>query len=185
VLLAEATVAVALCTAPLLAQDDSALEVAVTYNAMRGGSVPNANFWMQGGSIELQARFYRGLGVVAEIASAHATNIQSSGVGLGLVTTTFGPRYNWAPAHQSYEFFAQVLAGEANGFNSVIPTTNAAIDSSNSLALKMGGGMNITLSRRIALRAFEANWLRTQIPNATTNIQNNLDLGAGLVFRFR
>ena len=27
-------------------------------------------------------------------------------------------------------------------------------------------------------------WLRTQLPNATTKVQNNLRLGAGLVFRF-
>jgi hypothetical protein len=48
----------------------------------------------------------------------------------------------------------------------------------------MGGGMNIALSPRIALRAVQANWLRTQLPNATTNVQNNLDLGAGVVVRF-
>jgi hypothetical protein len=139
---------------------------------------------MQGGSVELQARFYRGLGVVAEVASAHATNIQSSGVDLDLVTATFGPRYNWAPAHRRYELFAQVLAGSANGFNGVFPTPSGANDSCSSLALKMGGGINIALSHRLALRAFQANWLRTQIPNATTNIQNNLDLGAGVVIHF-
>jgi len=100
-----------------------------------------------------------------------------------MVTATFGPRYNWAPAHRRYELFGQVLAGEANGFHSVFPTRNAVIDSSNSLALKMGGGMNIALSHRIALRAFQANWLRTQLPNATTNVQNNLILGTGLVLR--
>ena len=36
-----------------------------------------------------------------------------------------------------------------------------------------------------ALRAFEADWLRTQMPNATTNVQNNLRLGAGLIYRFK
>jgi hypothetical protein len=49
----------------------------------------------------------------------------------------------------------------------------------------MGGGMNIALSPHIALRAFQANWLRAQLPNASTNVQNNLNLGAGLVLRFR
>ena len=46
------------------------------------------------------------------------------------------------------------------------------------------GGMNVPLSGHLAVRAFEADWLRTQLPNATTNVQNNLRLGAGLVFRF-
>lgn len=178
-------VAVTLSSVPLAAQDDSAQEVAVTYNATRGSSSPNANFWMHGGSIELQVRFYRGLGMVAEIAGAHIANINSSGVDLDMVTATFGPRYNWAPAHGRFELFGQVLAGEANGFHSVFPARSVAIDSGNSLALKMGGGLNVALSRHIALRAFEANWLRTQFPNATTNVQNNLNLGAGFVFRFR
>jgi peptidoglycan-associated lipoprotein len=178
-----AAVLVVLCSAQLLAQDTSAVEVAVTYNATRSSSVPGSNFWMEGGSVELQARFYRGLGVVADISGAHTANINTSGVGLDLVTATFGPRYTWAPAHWRYELFGQVLAGEANGFNSVFPTPSGAADSSNSLALKMGGGMNIALSRRIALRAIEANWLRTQLPNATTNVQNNLNIAAGFVFR--
>jgi len=182
-LLMAAVAAVAVCSSSLMAQDVSALDVAVTYNATRGGSTPNASFWMQGGSVELQGRFYHGLSVVADIAGAHAANINSSGVGLDMVTATFGPRYNWAPPHRRYEIFGQALAGDANGFHSVFPTSSGAIDSSNSLALKMGGGLSIALSRRMALRAFEVNWLRTQLPNATTNIQNNLIFGAGLVFR--
>jgi hypothetical protein len=178
------TVVVALCSAPLLAQDASALEVAVTYNATRSSAVSNDNFWMQGGSIEMHSRFYRGLGAVADIAGAHTGNIQSSGVALDMVTATFGPRYTLASAHRRFEFFGQALAGVANAFNSVFPTPTAAIKSSYSPAIKVGGGMNIALSTHIALRAFEANWLRTQFPNATTNVQNNLSLGAGVAFRF-
>jgi peptidoglycan-associated lipoprotein len=45
--------------------------------------------------------------------------------------------------------------------------------------------MNLPLSRHIDLRAFEADWLRTELPNSTTNIQNNLRVGAGFVFRNR
>jgi hypothetical protein len=52
------------------------------------------------------------------------------------------------------------------------------------LALCIGGGVNVALRHRLALRAFEADWLRTQLPDGTTNVQNNLRLGAGLVFRF-
>jgi hypothetical protein len=35
-----------------------------------------------------------------------------------------------------------------------------------------------------ALRVFRASYLRTQFPNTTTNIQNSLSLGAGIVWRF-
>ena len=51
--------------------------------------------------------------------------------------------------------------------------------------LKAGGGMNLNLKPHLALRLFEADYLRTQLPNSTNNAQNNLQLGAGLVLRFR
>jgi hypothetical protein len=31
----------------------------------------------------------------------------------------------------------------------------------------------------------EADWLRTQMPNSSDNVQNNLRLGAGLVWHFK
>ena len=49
----------------------------------------------------------------------------------------------------------------------------------------MGSGLDVNLSPHIALRAIQANWLRTQMPNSTNNLQNSLQLGSGLVFRFR
>jgi hypothetical protein len=35
------------------------------------------------------------------------------------------------------------------------------------------------------MHALDAAWLRTQLPNATTNAQNDVRLGAGVVFKFR
>ena len=69
--------------------------------------------------------------------------------------------------------------------NSVFPERAGASDSGNSLALYIGGGVNLRLKDHLALRAFEADWLRTQMPNATTNVQNNLRLGAGLIYKFK
>jgi hypothetical protein len=70
----------------------------------------------------------------------------------------------------------QGLAGEANGFHSIFPGVNGAGSSTNSLALLVGGGTNVALSRHLAMRALDAAWLRTQLPNATTNAQNNVRL---------
>jgi hypothetical protein len=49
--------------------------------------------------------------------------------------------------------------------------------------MELGGGMNLLVSRHLAVRAFEADWLRTGLPNGTTNVQNNLHVGAGVVIR--
>ena len=187
--------AVALLSAPVLLAAQSAperigaaapqLDASITYDGTLSRNIASKNFWLQGGAVQVHGRFYRGWGAVADIAGMHTANMNSSGVGLDLVTATFGPRYTWAPRHARYELFGQGLAGVANGFNSVFPNVLGAHTTANSLAVKAGGGMNLNLKPHLALRLFEADYLRTQLPNSTNNAQNNLQLGAGLVLRFR
>lgn len=182
-----------LAALPLLAQEKPAgpgverfpLQVAVLYNASRSQTVGSTSFWMQGAGMQIEGRFYRGLGAVADVTGSHIAAIGSTGVGLDLVTATFGPRYTWTLGRGKYEVFGQALAGTGIGFNSVFPGTGGASTSSYNLAVKMGGGMNVRLTPHIALRAFEADWVRTELPNAASNVQNNLSLGAGIVFRIR
>jgi len=164
----------------------SSLEVALVYNPLMSNLVGSDGFWMQGGSVQVHGQFWRGLGVVADVSGLHtASTGGSSGVGLDLLTATFGPRYSWSPAHRRYAVFGQALVGEANGMNSVFPNAAGANKSANSLALYVGGGVTLRLKGRLALRAFQSDWLRTQLPNATTNVQNNLRVGAGLIYRFK
>lgn len=159
-------------------------EVALTYNTARAVGVAGNHFWMQGASAQMEGRFYGGWGLVADVAGLHVANINSTGVGLDMVTATFGPRYTWSPKHARWSIFAQGLAGEAFGMNSLFPGPHATSSTASSFALKAGGGLDVALSRRLALRALEAGYLRTQLPNATNNEQNNLTLGAGVVLRF-
>jgi len=160
------------------------LDLAITYSATLSDVVGGSNFWMQGGSVQAHGELYRGLGVVGDLSGSHQGNIQSSGVSLDMVTTTFGPRYTWQPAHARYSFYGQALAGIANGFHSDFPTPSGVVPSPVSLALKFGGGLNIALTPHVGLRALEANWLRTQFPNSATNVQNSCQLNTGLVLRF-
>jgi hypothetical protein len=167
-------------------QTNGSIDVAIVYNPLLANIVGGNSFWMQGGSVQVHGQFWHGLGVVADVSGLHtASTGGSSGVGLDMVTATFGPRYTWSPAHRRYAVFGQALLGEANGMNSIFPNPAGANNSANSLALYVGGGVNFRLKGHLALRAFEADWLRTQLPNATTNVQNNLRLGAGLICRFK
>jgi hypothetical protein len=70
----------------------------------------------------------------------------------------------------------------ANGFRGVYPKSPAPDSSSNGFAAKVGGGLDLNVSHHVSVRLVEANWLRTQLPNSATNIQNDLTLGAGIVF---
>jgi hypothetical protein len=161
------------------------LEVAILYSPLLSNVVRADRFWMQGGSVQVEAQFWRGLGIEADISGFHGQNANNAGVGLDMVTATFGPHYRWSPTHHRYSFFGHALLGEANGFNSIFPGTAAASSSANSLALQLGGGLDLPVKHRLLLRAFEADWLRTQLPNADTNAQNNIRLAAGVVIRFR
>jgi hypothetical protein len=68
--------------------------------------------------------------------------------------------------------------------DSVFPSEQGAHANASSLALQMGGAADLTVARHLAIRLVQASWLRTQLPNATTNVQNNLLFGTGIVFRF-
>jgi hypothetical protein len=183
-LLGAMTVAVAAAQKPKQATPDGRLELSFTYDATLADAITKQSFWMQGGSVELHGQFYKGWGVVADITGLHTGNMHSSGVPLSLVTATFGARYTWQQPGRRYALFGQLLGGEAFGFDSIFPAAGGALENAKSLAAQAGGGMNIDVSPHLALRAFEADWLRTQMPNTTTNVQNSIKMGAGVIFRF-
>ncbi len=89
-------VAASVLPAGLWAQQKHELDLAVTYGAQRGLASGGGGFWAQGGTAELSVMAYHGLGVAMNIGGMRAANISSSGVGLTMLTTTFGPRYTWA-----------------------------------------------------------------------------------------
>lgn len=138
-------------------------------------------------SMLLGGAFFHGLGLEANVTGTHASAASTSGVGLTLVTATFGPTYIWKlPMHHAdkrqWSLFGESLVGVANGLDSVFPKAGGAQTSANSMALEMGGGADLLLSRRVSLRLIQADWLWTQLPNGTSNVQNNLQLGFGVVF---
>jgi hypothetical protein len=47
-----------------------------------------------------------------------------------------------------------------------------------------GGGLDVGLTRRIALRAFEADYYLTRFDNGVNDHQNNLRIAVGVIIRF-
>jgi hypothetical protein len=176
----------------VVAGSSAPVDLAVTYDALHTNHITTQNFWMQGGAVELGARLYRGLGIAARVEGEHAGTNTTTGEPLSLVTTVFGPRYTMETRSHRYTIFGEGLVGISNGFHSLfsegsgpVGSVNAGTtSSSNALAVDVGGGLDVRLNHRFALRAFRASYLRTQFPNTTTNVQNSLSLSAGLVVRF-
>jgi hypothetical protein len=182
-------VAAACMTASLTAwgqakDSPSGPDVTVTYNPMLANVTTGNAFWMQGGSAQIHDQLWHGLGVAGNVIGLHTGNMHSSSVGLDLIAYTAGLRYTWAWPRGRISYFGEVLGGGVHGANSIFPTRSQINSSANSLALQLGGGINLPVSRHLMVRAIEADWLRTQLPNGTTNVQNNLRLGAGITYRF-
>jgi hypothetical protein len=182
----------ALFTATARAQQPAAppshLDIALTYDATRTNVTNGSSFWLQGGGAELAGILPHGLGVVARVAGLHSGDISSSQLPLSLVTMTFGPRYTRQvrprPGKGNLSVFGEALAGEAFGFDSLFPAGGTVATDAHSLALEMGGGVDLGLTRHVALRLAQLDWLRTQLPNDDSNVQNHLSINAGVAFHF-
>jgi opacity protein-like surface antigen len=159
-------------------------DLALTYVSERSllaGS--SQSFWMEGGAAELGLDAWHGLGVAVDLTGTHSASVGSGDVPLSMITVTFGPRYR-CYIRRRVSLYGEGLLGEANGFRSLFPNPQGAQSSSNSMAVQVGGGLDIQLRRNLAIRAVDAGWVRTQMPNSTNNTQNVLKLGSGLVLRF-
>jgi hypothetical protein len=159
---------------------DLGVTYAGTHSIRTNGS---QGFWAQGGGITLGSNLWHNLGIAADLSATHTGSVSNSGVPFSSLTVTFGPRYRWHAGHR-VSVYGQGLVGEGDAFSGLFPAPGAAIPSTNSLAAKVGGGIDYSLSPRFAVRALEASWVYTQYLNGTDNQQNYLQLGAGLVLKF-
>jgi hypothetical protein len=157
------------------------VSLAFTFDAAEANITTANRFWFTGGSAELSAEAYRGIGITASVTGVR-TSDSGSGVPVNLIVATLGPSYTFHThiRRHSGAIFAQGLIGEANGFHGIYPSVPAPVSSANSLAAQVGGGVDLNLSRHLALRCFEASWLRTALPNSTSGVQNDIRMGAGV-----
>jgi hypothetical protein len=167
-------------------------DVAITYVAERAkiASVDCGCFWLQGGSGDFALTFFHGLGAVVNLTGVHAGDI-GTGLELDKVMFVAGPRYTYSPKgwphvgkNHAVDVFGEGLFGTVHGFNTVFPSANGVMGAADSLAMMFGGGLDIRMKNHIGIRAVEADYVRTTLPNSTDNVQNDLRFAAGISFHF-
>ena len=184
----------ALAQQPIVKPSPATIDVAITYVAERAkiATAPCGCFWLEGGAMNTAVTFYRGLGVAANLTGGHASNVQA-GVGLDKVSFMMGPRYtfqsrNWSGHNRSqyggFRFFGEGLIGGVHIFNTVVPSSAGVAGAASSFVFQVGGGVDRTLRKNIGIRIVEADFVRSTLPNAGSNTQHDLRLGAGISFRF-
>ncbi|GGH06369.1 OmpA family protein [Silvibacterium dinghuense] len=162
----------------------SRFDLAGGYNLIDANAPPASCqcFTMNGAFVEGDFNFKKWLGVAGMVTAGHATDISTLGQNLTLMTYMGGPRFLWN--HSRLTAFGQFLAGGARGTGSYFPTSTGSKSSAESFAFSTGGGLDFNLTPRIAIRTFNAQYLRTEFPNGSNGSQNQLQISTGIVFRF-
>jgi len=188
------TLVLLLCASALSAQAVPAAptkhttDIAFTYTAERANSVGSGDSWLQGGSVEAGIDIWRGLALAGNLTSTHTSSIGQQNVPLSLLVYTFGPRYRWTlPGGKGKQtsVFGEAMVGGVRGFDSLFPTNSGSTSPrASALAVQISAGIDVQLKHHFDLRPAEISWVRMQLPNSTSNTQNDLRISAGIVLRY-
>ncbi|MFZ0480585.1 MAG: outer membrane beta-barrel protein [Terriglobales bacterium] len=148
----------------------------VNVNASAVGGGPSETFNGNGGGGQFEYNATNHIGLVADLAGFGATSTENGALVGGAFTYLFGPRVNCRLRRITP--FGQALFGG-------IRTTNGIGESAseNNFALTAGGGIDFKVSRQVSVRPVQAEYFMSKIPDGLNDRQNNLRLGAGVVFR--
>jgi outer membrane immunogenic protein len=169
-----------------VAQESYKGDAAATYEWVRANAGPGqcGCFGMNGGGLSASWNFHDRWSLVADISAQNANGAPTAGSSLTLVSYLAGVRYKlpqpWFEGKHKPQPFGQFLIGAAHAGGGVAGYG----DGSYEFALRLGGGVDVPVSTRFAVRVIQIDYYRTQFTNATNDRQNNLLLGAGIVFHW-
>jgi hypothetical protein len=170
------------------AADNFDVAVNFTYKVAKIASTTN-RFVLPGGSLDAAYNFggkVKGLGLILDLNGESKSNIEP-GVNLTQLSVMGGVRYTFhlVPKNtHAVDLYGQFLGGGVFASNSLFPGVSGTTTSAKSSAIQLGGGANVRLTRRIALRLLEADFISTHLPNSTNSRQYDVRFSNGVVFRF-
>ncbi len=165
---------------PLMApaQDPPKAEISGGFSLLRAVELSSVNFY--GWDASVAGNLNRWFGLVGDFSGHYAKAgpgfLGPSAPRVNAHTFLFGPRFSYRSDGRLTPF-AHVLFGAAHGSAGVFGVTL----SDTAFAMAAGGGIDIRLADRIALRAFQADYLMTRFGGVH---QNSVRLTIGMVFRF-
>ncbi len=170
-------------------------EVAMGYSLVRYSTTgPLEQFTANGGSASIAYNFNRKIGLVADFGGYNNNNIRGFDVDNTMFTYLFGPRFTARGEHVN--IFGHAMFGGAHISGSAGPllvpgggSTTAFDAANNSAAFLIGGGFDVHLSKRVALRPAQFDYLLIRFDPTVqgehlSSTQNNLRFSAQIVFKF-
>jgi opacity protein-like surface antigen len=139
-----------------------------------GASALNLNYGWNG---EAQFNVNRLIGFEADVSGHYSTPV--TGVHFDSYNFLVGPVASNRFAGATV--FVHALAG-ANRIST--SATGLSTLSDTSFAMAFGGGLDINATRHVSVRPIQIDYLFTKHGDAPNNVQNNIRVSAGFVFRF-
>lgn len=159
------------------AQDAPKAEVYGGYSA-----VFTQDITLHGFQASVAGNVNKWFGLVAEFGGAYDRDTLGSGLKVEstVYTYLFGPRFS-RRGNGRATLFAHSLFGGVHGRGRIEGLELNRLETANGFAMALGGGVDVKLSERLALRVLQADYLLTRVDSETAN---NARLSAGLVIRF-
>lgn len=171
-----------------MAQEGISGDAAVTYRWVHTNAAPGqcGCFGVNGGGISASWNVRGPWAVVADFGSQTATGAPTVGSSLTLTSGLAGARYelprfrgNWIHGAHRVQPFAQILVGMSHAGGGAAGLG----DGTNRFAARAGGGLDVPVSRRFSVRG-QVDYFATTFANGTNDHQNNLLIGAGVVYHW-
>lgn len=173
-------------SAALAQQETYSGDAAAAYHRMHANAGPGqcGCFGMNGGGLSGSWNFRSSWYAVVDISAENRSSAPPANNSLTLVSYLAGARYKlpqpWLAGNHKPQPFAQVVLGAAHAGGG----ETGVADGSYKFATRMGGGIDVPLSARFAVRIIQIDYYLTTFANANNDHQNNLLVGAGIVYHW-
>lgn len=169
-----------------MAQESYSGDAALNYFWVRTNAAPGqcGCFGLNGGGLSGSWNFRGPWSAVTEISAEYTGSAPSAGNSLTLTSYLAGARYHlpqpWLHGRHKPQTFAQLLVGAAHAGGGVA----GIADASYGFATRIGGGIDVPVNSRFAVRIIQIDYYLTHLSNSSNDHQNNLLVGAGVVFHW-
>jgi len=155
-------------------------EVGANYNYFHANAPPGkcGCFSLNGGSGTILMNVTPVWAAVADIAVAHANQVDNTSQNITIINYLFGARYTRRNSSRFTPYGEALFGGAKEDVNFQF-TINR-----NSFGLAAGGGVKAQLKRRWGLTIAQFDYVYTQIPNAKNDRQNNIRVSTGIIYNF-
>jgi outer membrane immunogenic protein len=172
-----------------IAQESVSGDAAASYQWVHTNAGPGqcGCFGLNGGGLSASWNVRGPWSLVADFSSEHAGGAPTVGSSLTLTSALIGARYQlprlprtWMHGAHRVQPFAQVLLGGAHAGGGAAGFG----DATTRFAARIGGGLDVPLTRRFSVRAIQLDYYPTTFANSTNDHQNNLLVSVGVVYHW-